>query len=439
MEAQQGHGAPDRGEREPEFTPRASRYALGLLLVVYVFNFIDRSILSILQESIKQDLDLSDTQLGILGGIAFAALYSTLGIPIARLADRSNRVRIIAIAVFVWSGMTAITGLARSYPALLLARIGVGIGEAGCSPPAHSLISDYFQPERRATALSIYALGIPIGGAFGVLFGGWLDEFLGWRTAFMVVGLPGLVLAAIVHFTLKEPTRGYWDGARSAHAQQESFREVFSLLLSRRSFLHLSFAGALHAFYGYGAAYFNPVFFLRVHEIPAGELGTWLAAIGLTTGALGTFLGGVIGDWIGKRDVRWYLWVPAIATAIGIPFSFVLYFWPEGRQALLLYAFPAILGGMYLGPTFAMTQALVPARMRAMASAVLLLIMNLIGLGLGPSVVGFLSDVLEPTYGIESIRYALIWVVVPCSAWSVFHYLLGARHLRADLAANEEN
>ncbi len=433
--------------REPEFSPGVSRYALGLLVVVYVFNFVDRSILSILLEAIKNDLDLADWQLGLLQGIAFAVLYSTLGIPIARYADRGVRRTIIAVAIFVWSAMTAVTGLARGFTELALARVGVGVGEAGCSPPAHSLISDYFPPEKRATALSIYSLGIPIGSAIGMLAGGWINELFDWRTAFMVVGLPGLVLAVIVRFTLREPTRGYWERPQPKESgepeqpqspgpeSKESAMDVIRYLKGLRSFRHLAFAGALHAFYGYGAQAFNPAFFIRIHGFETGELGTWLAAIGITAGATGTYMGGYLGDRFGKNDARWYAWIPGIATAIGVPFSLLFYLWPEGRSALMISIVPGLLGGIYLGPTFAMTQAIVPPRMRAVAAAVLLFIMNMIGLGLGPSVVGFVSSYLEPTYGVESIRYALLGVVVLCASWSVLHYGLAAKSLRADLAA----
>ncbi len=436
--AHEGSGPP---AREPEFGSAASRYALGLLVVVYVFNFVDRSILSILQDSIKAELDLSDTQLGWLQGLAFAALYSTLGVPIARWADRGVRRSIIALAVLVWSGMTAVTGMARSFTEIFLARVGVGIGEAGCSPPAHSLISDLFPMERRATALSIYSLGIPIGSAIGTFAGGWIDQLFDWRTAFLVVGLPGVLLAVVVRLTLREPTRGYWDKAAEPEerapeptgAPTESVGDVLRFMAGLRSFHHLAFAGALHAFYGYGAGAFIPSFFRRVHEFETGELGTWLAAIGVTTGALGTFLGGYLSDRIAHRDMRWYAWLPGLATAIGVPFAFLFYLWPEGRQALMIYTLPAVLGGMYLGPTFAMTQALVPPRMRAMASAILLFVLNMIGMGLGPMCVGIVSDLLEPRFGIESIRYALLGVVVTCASWSVLHYGLAARSLRADL------
>jgi MFS family permease len=424
--------------RPDEFSLRYRRYALGLLVVVYVFNFVDRSILNILLQPIKDEFGVSDTMLGFLSGPAFAIFYTIVGIPIARWADQGVRRNIIALAVFIWSGMTALTGLAGSFTQLALARVGVGVGEAGGSPPAHSLISDYFPPERRATALAIYSLGIPIGAGIGYLAGGWLNDFFDWRTAFIAVGAPGVVLALVVRFTLREPTRGFYEPGGSAATTQHSLREVLSFLGRLASFKHLAFGAALHAFYGYGAGAFQPAFFARSHGIPTSEIGTWFALLGFTGGVAGTYLGGYLSDKLATRDLRWYMWLPALATVIYIPFAFLLYLWPDGRTALMLYFPGALLGGFYLGPTFAMTQTLVPPGMRAMASAILLFVINIIGLGLGPQFVGIVSDLLEPSFGIEALRYSLLLIVVGFSAWSILHYGLAARTLRADLRLKDE-
>jgi len=315
-------------------------YALGLLLLVYVLNFVDRQILSILAEPIRRELQFSDTALGLLTGPAFAVFYAVAGIPIARWADVGVRRTIIAGALLVWSGMTAITAAAGSFGQLALARIGVGVGEAGCSPPAHSLISDLFPVDKRATALAIYSLGIPIGGAVGSFAGGWLGELYGWRMAFLLVGLPGVALALVVRLTLREPVRVQPPGPR------ESVATVLGFILGRRSFVHMSIGAALHAFYGYGATAFVPAFLMRVHAFELAELGTWLAVIGVTTGVLGTFLGGAISDRLARGDVRWYMRLPALASLLGIPFTLLFYLWPDARAALLL-SIPATL----LGPT----------------------------------------------------------------------------------------
>jgi MFS family permease len=350
-------------------------------------------------------------------------------------ADRGIRKNIIALALVLWSLMTAATGMATSFGALLLARIGVGVGEAGGSPPSHSLLSDYFPPERRGFALGVYSAGIPIGASIGALAGGWIGAYFGWRTAFMVVGLPGVLLALVVLLTLREPRRGHSDGVADV-GKAEKLGDVLGFLLRLRSFRHLAFAAALHAFYGYGAATFVPSFFARVHDVPLGLRGTLFAII-LASGAFGNVAGGRLADHFGKRDARWYLWVPGIATLVGIPAAVAFYLWPTLYVAVLLGCVPTILGAMYLGPTFALTQTLVRPRMRALASAILLFVINMIGLGGGPTFVGWLSDQLAPTYGIEAVRYALLITVVGGALWATFHYWAGARTVREDLRAKD--
>ena len=425
------------------FSPSYRNYALGILFLGYVVNFVDRSILSILLEPIKLELALNDTQLGLLGGLAFAVFYTTLGIPIAALADRWSRVKILAIAMVIWSGMTAVCGLAQSFMMLLLARIGVGVGEAGASPPSHSLISDYFPIETRATALSIYALGIPFGSMIGNFVGGWGAEALGWRMTFVLVGLPGILIALFIWFTLREPPRGMADAASAASAAPKEdlpapdVKDVLALLWARRSFRHIAFAAGLHAFVGYGVGTWNAPFLIRSHEMPISEVGSWLALIS-GIGAIGTFFGGYLSDRLAERfnDRRWYMWVPGWSTIIMVPFQFVAYLY-EGIWAVIpaLMAV-SILGGMYLGPSFAMTQALVTLRMRAVASAILLFVLNIIGMGMGPYLVGIASDLLNPTFGIHSLRYALCLAVL-VNVWAAVHYFLSTRSLREDLTTTE--
>ena len=436
---------PDQTQAATEpssLSPTYRSYALALLVVVNVFNYLDRQILSILLESIKRDLQLSDTALGFLTGIAFALFYTFAGVPIARSADRGTRRTIMALGLAVWSGMSALTGLAQSFTQLALARIGVVVGEAACSPPVHSLLSDYFPPERRGTALSIFSLGVPIGIMIGYLVGGWINQYFGWRTALFVVGLPGLLLAVVVRLTLREPPRGHSEGPQTSTSVTpvDSFPDVLRFMWRLRSFRHLSLAAVLHALYGYGVLAFMPAFMMRVHGMTnTAELGLWLGLIAGVFSGIGTFLGGTLGDRFAARekDMRWYMWLPAWATILSIPFTCLFYLWPEGRTALLLSIPSAILGPTYIGPTMAMTQGLVKLRMRATASAILLFILNLIGLGLGPQAVGVLSDLLVLTYGTQSIRYALLFVVVTGSVWSSLHYFLAARTLREDLQAKD--
>ncbi len=402
---------------------------------MYVFNFIDRQILAILLEPIKQELQVSDTAMGFLTGIAFALFYTIAGIPIARWADRGTRRTIIALGIAVWSVMTALSGLARSFPQLTLARIGVGVGEAAASPPAHSLISDYFPPERRATALGIYTMGAYLGILFGLLLGGWINEFFGWRMAFFVVGLPGLVLALVVRLTLREPPRGHSEGLTDP-GEQQSTREVLRYLWALRSFRHLSIAASLYGFAGYGFGAWAPAFLMRVHDMGTGETATWLGlSIGLG-GAAGAYLGGRISDGLGASDARWFMRVPALGALAAIPFYVLFLFLPDKLPALLCFIPAAVLSAFYVGPTFAMTQGLAKLHMRAMASAILLFILNLIGLGLGPQAVGILNDLLADEFGKEAIRYSLLITGVT-NVWAVGHSFLAARTLREDLLAKE--
>ena len=424
-------------KKDFEVTPFYRSYALSLFLMVYIVNFIDRQIFSILIEPIRAEISLSDTQLGLLGGIAFAIFYTFAGIPIARWADVGVRKNIVSLAIVIWSAMTVFTSTAKSFGMLLVARIGVGIGEAGCSPPIHSLIADLYPERKRATALSIYSLGIPIGGALGTLIGGWVGEYFGWRMAFLVVGFPGILLALIFFLTIKEPPRGYSEpGGIPARKKEVPLKETLQFMWKLNSFRHMSFAGSLHAFVGYGVALFLPSFFIRVHGFGLAETSTYLFFIGLT-GVIGTYLGGYLSDRLGVKDRRWYLWVPGIATMISVPFAALFYTTGDPYLAILLAIPGSILGPMYLGPTFAMTQTLSPLVMRSLASAILLFVLNLIGLGLGPLFAGFLSDLWRPEFGEESIRYSLLTLAVAGNFWSAFHYYLGSRTLRSDLKAKE--
>ncbi len=420
--------------KKPLYSNTYTQYVLGMLVIVYVFNFIDRQILAILAPAIKADLDLSDTQIGALSGVAFGIFYATLGIPIARLADRYSRVNIISICLFIWSLMTALSGLANNFVQLLIARIGVGIGEAGGSPPSHSLLADYFAPSKRATALGIYALGIPIGILFGNLAGGWISEFFGWRNAFFLVGVPGVILAIVLKMTVKEPPRGYSED-KPPELNQVPFKQVVKTMWGYKSFQFIALGAGTQAFVGYGSIAWMPSFLIRTYDMSAGEVGTALGLIIGLFGGAGTLLSGLIGDKLGARDVRYYMLVPAFAFLIAVPTGAAVFLADSLWTSLIIYMLPVFMVNLYTGPTFAMTQSLAPLAMRAAASALLLFIINIIGLVFGPTAVGMISDLLQSTMqmtDVESLRYAL----VGCNfvyLLSFYYYFKAAKTLKADL------
>ncbi|MDA1371037.1 MAG: MFS transporter [Proteobacteria bacterium] len=407
---------------------------LGILTTVYVSNFVDRQVINVLAQYIIEDLEISDGQFGMLSGLAFAAIYTTLGIPIARWADISNRRNIIAISVAVWSVMTALCGAAQSFGQLFLARFGVGVGEAGGSPPSHSIVSDIFPAEQRATALSIYSLGVYGGILVGTVGGAYLVQYFDWRTAFVVVGLPGVLLAVVVRFVIKEPPRGMAE-ARQDVAPPGFFR-VMEFLWERKSFRHLSFACALHAFVTYGMGNFMPLFLGRVHGMPILDVGWYYGMIAGIGGLAGTFFGGWVSDRMSRKtgDKTWYVWIPFISTVLAIPLALNTFLiMPNGYLAVYSYLLPVFFGGWYLAPCIAATHFLVGVRMRAMASAILLFVLNLIGLGLGPMLTGFVSDFLTPSYGDDALRYAMS-ITVLVNIWCAVHYFLAAKTIREDFA-----
>jgi len=420
--------------REAYQRPGYRNFVLGLLTVVYVFNFLDRQVVNILGPAIIADLGLSDVQFGMLSGIAFAAIYATLGMPIARWADGGVRRNVIALAVAVWSTMTALCGLAQNFWQMFFMRAGVGVGEAGGSPPAHSMISDIFPVNQRATALSIYSLGIYGGSLIGLVGGGYLASEFSWRVAFVVVGLPGVLLALLVRFLVHEPPRGLAEARNDV--KPATFASVLNVLVTRKSFRHIAMGCALHAFVTYGLASFMPIFLTRVHEMPIARIGLVYGLVAGFGGMIGTYGGGFLSDLLANRSAekRWHIWVPLISTIVAIPFYwFSLMIANSGITAAVTYFVPSVVAGMYLGPCLATTHSLVGLRMRAQASAILFFILNLIGLGIGPMATGLLSDFLRPEYGDLSIRYALITMVM-VNIWCATHYYMATRTLREDLA-----
>lgn len=406
-------------------------YILFILFIVYAFNFIDRQILVILSEPIKKDLGLSDSQLGLLTGFSFAIFYVTAGIPLARLADRSNRRNIIASCLTIWSGMTAVSAYVGNYFQLVLARIGVGIGEAGCSPPAHSMISDMYESKERATALSLYSMGIYLGVLLGFLIGGYVASEYGWRMTFLIVGLPGILLALLMFLTVREPLRR--QNEKSSAAEKSSMIDSFKLLWQKTSFRYFSVACAMAAFVAYGIINFAPSHFDRTHEMDIADVGFWLSMINGIGGMAGTFIGGYLTDKLGQKDKRWYLWVPALGALISFPFFFTAFYTLDTSLMLTSLSIGVVFSTFYLGPSIACAHMIVPPAQRAMASAILFFILNLIGLGLGPLMVGIISDSLATDYGDAlALQYALIAVTFVLLIKFAL-YFLGARSLKKDI------
>ncbi len=416
--------------------PNYRRYVLGILLTVYTFNYLDRQILSILLEPIKRDMELSDTALGFLTGVVFAIFYATLGLPIARFADKANRKMIISGSLAIWSGFTALSGTAQNFWQLAAYRIGVGVGEAGGSPPSYSLLSDYYAPEERATALATYALGVPFGILFGYALGGIINDLFDWRTAFFVVGLPGVLLSIVVWFTVKEPPRGLSEGkveADTATPDAPPMMEVVRHMWSQRTLRHVIMGGTLTSFVGYGFVIWAPSFLVRSHDMALGDVGLALSLIIGISGGIGTYFGGWFADKLGKKDIRWRSWVVAIPIVVSLPFGVGMYLSDNITFVLIFMIIPGAVGSLFLGPSLAMVQGLVTVRMRAFAGAVFLFVLNLIALGLGPQLVGLLSDLLIPAFGDDSLRYALLFSSV-LNIWAAVHYVLAARTLEEDTA-----
>jgi len=409
-------------EAKTIITPAARRYAMVVLAIVYMFNFVDRQIMSILLPAIRDEFQVADSVLGLLAGTAFALFYVVLGVPIAQLADRVNRRNLIALAVAVWSGMTALSGLAANIWQLALARVGVGIGEASCSPPAHSMIADYYPPETRSTAMGFYTLGISAGIMLAYLAGGWVAQNIGWREAFLIVGVPGLFLSLIVRFTLPEPQRGASE-QREDSGRQIGLVSVTRFLLDRRSFLYMAFAAGLSAFVGYAIINFIPSFIVRSFGMELATLGFWLGLIYGIAGGFGFFMGGYIADHVGRSGHRRALNFIALAVSISVFLNVTVFLSSSAVWCLILLVIPTVTANFYLAPVLSQTQSLVSLRMRAVASSLVLLIINVIGLAMGPPITGLISDVLEPALGAESMRYSLLIVsslLLPLAAWCFY-------------------
>ncbi len=387
----------------PVFSDRYKGVVLALLVAAYTFNFIDRTVIATIGQAIKVDLKLTDTQLGLLGGFSFAVLYTVLGIPIARLAERFSRVAIISLAMVVWSGFTVACGFAASFLVLLALRVGVGVGEAGCSPSAHSLISDYFEPQKRASALGVYSFGIPLGGMIGAVAGGWLATHFGWRVAFMAVGAPGVAMALVTFLAMREPPRGYSEPAGTRTVAPVAGRGWLAYELSELASVAKSLFGnwpvanmiagvTLGSLAGYGVGAFSGPYFVRAFGLDYATVGLIFGLIGGVSSGIGTLLGGPVSDWASRRGAAWYALIPGIGFAIATPIYIAAYLVPDWRTAAAILFVPGIFGYTYLGPTFGVVQNVVATRRRATATALLFFVLNFIALGGGPVLCGWLID-----------------------------------------------
>jgi MFS transporter, Spinster family, sphingosine-1-phosphate transporter len=389
-------------------TSGLQRRVLALLLLAYIFNFLDRQILAILAIPITEELGLTKTQMGLMGGIAFASVYSTLAIPFARYADRRGRVKVISAAIAVWSGFTALCGTAASFWQLFLFRMGVGVGEAGGVAPSYALIADYFPPSKRARALAVFSLGIPIGSAIGLFFGGWIASALSWRWAFAIIGLAGLPLAFALWRFIPEPERGTLDPYHDV-ADQPRLGEVFAILARKPSFWLLSFGAASASICGYGLGFWFPTFFKESLGIPLARIGLIYGIVVLVGGMAGIWLGGAIGDRVGHSRPSAYALVPGVAFLLTAPLYIIALNQSSLLISLIFLSIAYALSLAWLGPVVNAVQNLVAPPLRATASACMLLINNLIGIGFGTTMFGWLADWLEPSYGSAALRYSMLF------------------------------
>jgi MFS transporter, Spinster family, sphingosine-1-phosphate transporter len=419
----------------------SKNYVLAVLTIILMFNYVDRLALGVMLQDIKVDLQLSDTQLGVLSGIAFALFYSVMGVPIARWADRGNRVTIISLTAALWSAAVALCGMAGSFLQLLFIRVGVAVGEAGCIPPAFSLMADYFTRAERPRAAAIYGMGAPLSFVVGYFLAGWLNEFYGWRITFMVLGLPGLILAALARFTLREPRLNAVTpagaessaAAMTSAADQPSFKHVCATLWANETFCNLLLCLSVIAFFNYGILQWQPSFFIRSYGMETGEIGTWLAVTYGIGGLAGTYLGGELASRHAASNEQLQLKAMAFTIAGAGIISVVVYLSSNQYWAFALTGLYALGLSTINGPLYATIQTLVPERMRAVSFALVFLSSNLIGMGLGPMATGAMSDAFRPWAGEESLRYALL-MMTPGYLWAGWYVWRGSRTVTRDLA-----
>ena len=398
---------------------------VAMLCAVYACSQLDRQIMGILLEPIKQDLGATDTQMGFLVGLAFAVFYTFLAIPIAVVADKGYRRNIIAASVIVWSAMTAVCGIVNTYAQMAFARMGVAVGEAGSTPASVSIISSLFDEKRRATAMSVFAMGASLGVLLAFLGGGYLLDTVGWRQTFIIVAIPGILLGILVLFVVPELPVPPQSSADDKASVGLTVRHMFK----NKAIRHILIGKSLGGFVGYGMIVWTPAFLVRTHGLSGTEIGLTLALFAGIGGAIGTLMSGRVTDYLGQFDERWRAWAMAVAMVIVVPFSILWFTIDSYWLALCFYAVPALLGGFYLAPSTALIQNLVQPRMRAVASAISMFLLNIIGMGLGPQGVGILSDLLKPAYGSDSLRYTLC-IFLAVNVWSAVHFWIAGNNLR---------
>ena len=419
-------------------TTRYRWYVLGMLVIIGALSWIDRQMPAMVMQSVKIEFSLTDTQLGLLGGTAFGLFYVTVGLPIAWLADRLNRRNLIAIALAFWSIMTALCGCAAGYGSLFAARVGVGIGEAGQSAPSQSLVSDYFPPHRRAFAMAVLYSFLPIGSLISYSVGGYFNDTIGWRAAFSLFGLAGIAVAILFRLTIREPLRGMSEPTSEAQRSLPTPPQVATIVrfLSRPSMRHISLGGAAHGIGMFAAALWLPSYFIRTHHMSSTDVGLRLALLIGIGGLVGTLSGGLLVDLIvaKTRDARWYAWTCGVALLCCIPFTVAVYLSSNPNVAFAFFAVPAVLNHVLLGPVVAIIQNLGGVRRRAMAAAFYLFLVNLVSSGLGPLLVGWISDRLHAALGDDALRYSLLYVSTITTAWAAIHLFLGGRAIARDMA-----
>lgn len=411
-----------------------SYFVVWFLAIVYTLNFLDRQIVSILGKQISAELHLTKTEFGLLGGTSFALLYTTCGIGVAYLADRVSRKWIIGLACAIWSLFTALCGTAQNFTQILLYRMGVGFGEAGGSPPSYSLISDYFPAERRGMALAIYSLGVPVGSMLGAFLGGKLALAYGWRTAFFVVGAPGIILAILMLLLVREPKRGGLDVVLDGSDEHPPAPPLFAAIagfFGNRTLVLTAVSSAMSAFVGYAGLVWNPQFLEGVKGMAASDVATWYALALGATGIVGTIVSGWLADKLGKKDRRWFAWIPAIAFALSIPFWFGILWAPTWQIAMLFLLGPMLMNQAYLAPALTVAQNAVAPAQRTMTGAILLFVLNLVGLGVGPVYVGWIADKMEPAHGDQALAYGYA-AVIPFVVLTVLAHLAASYSIARD-------